>query len=193
MTLHPDFAEHVRRPLYFGTLPKWQGDPLDLIIRTGIERGQSQDRIAYALATAHHECHRFKGMEEYGRGRGRDYGKPVTLIRGRKVTYHGRGFVHLTWLQNYLKMERKLGVPLVDQPDLALDLKIAAKILWSGMIDGDFTGRNFADCTDANGNLDYVKARTIINGTDKDDLIAGYARTFYAALDKTGVFTNGGG
>ena len=175
------FYDQIKKTLYKGSLPDWQKTPIDRIINEGMRRERLLEECAYVLGTAHHETGRFKYMEEIGRGRGKDYGESITLIRGKATTYHGRGFVQLTWLQNYARMGQKLGLPLVEQPELAKDPEIAAKILWEGMIAGDFTGKNLADYIKA-GDPDYISARRIVNGTDKDDLIAGYAREFEAAL-----------
>lgn len=175
------FYDRVAKTLFKGSLPDWQRRPLDLLIDEGVKRGRLLTECAYVLATAYWETGRFKHMEEIGRGRGRDYGASMLLIRGRQVTYHGRGFVQLTWLINYLRMERKLGIKIVDNPDLVMEPEIACQIIWQGMIDGDFTGQNLADYI-SDGEADYRGARKIINGTDKDEEIAGFAIEFEAAL-----------
>lgn len=175
------FYDYVANALFKGSLPAWQQEPLDRIIDEGMLRERTLPECAYVLATAHHETARFKYMEEIGRGQGWDYGEPILIIRGKTVTYHGRGFVQLTWLINYLKMERKLGVKIVDNPDAVMESEIACKIIWEGMIAGDFTGKNLADYISPQ-HADFINARRIVNGTDKADLIAGYAQEYEAAL-----------
>jgi hypothetical protein len=175
------FYDRVAETLFKGSLPDWQKRPLDLLIDEGLKRNRLLTETAYVLATAYHETARFKYMEEIGRGEGRDYGEPILLIRGKTVTYHGRGFVQLTWLVNYLRMERKLGLKIVDNPDAVMDPEIANQIIWEGMIAGDFTGKNLADYI-SDTNTDYVEARRIVNGTDKAEMIAGYAREFETSL-----------
>jgi predicted chitinase len=58
---------------------------------------------------------------------------------GDGARYHGRGFVQITGRANYREYGRKLGVPLEENPDMALDPDIAAKILieyfWDREID----------------------------------------------------------
>ena len=49
--------------------------------------------------------------------------------------YHGRGFIQLTGRANYRGYGHKLGVPLEQNPDLALDAKIAARVLASYLKD----------------------------------------------------------
>lgn len=174
-------------PLYKGTLPDWQSLPLKTLIEEGFRRDQSFERIAYVLATAHHETARFKYMEEIGRGEGRDYGESCLVIRGQREVYYGRGFVQLTWLANYARMSNLLSVEfnqsidLVNSPHLARTPAYASPIIWEGMIRGTFTGKNLADYINDDG-ADYRNARRIVNGTDKAKLIAGYARKFEVAL-----------
>jgi glycosyl hydrolase family 19 (putative chitinase) len=127
--------------------------------------------ITYVLATAWHEA-RFQVLREVGKGKGRRYGAadPAT-----GHVYYGRGFVQLTWKHNYDKMGRKLGHDLVHNPDIALQPAVAAGVLVSGMLDGDFTGKALSHYI-AGPMCDYVTARRIVNGNDRAALIAGYAR-----------------
>jgi hypothetical protein len=138
--------------------------------------------LAYALATAHHETDRsFGPIREYGRGRGRPYGVPDAQTGH---AYYGRGLVQLTWKDNYAKMGRLLGVDLVADPDLALDLRHAVPIIFTGMERGMFTGKKFADYLNPTRD-DWVNARRIINGTDRANLIADYGRSYYACISYT--------
>jgi predicted chitinase len=138
----------------------------------------SNDQLAYILATVKHEtANTFEPIEEYGKGAGNVYGE---LIQGHK--YYGRGYVQLTWQWNYKKFGDLLGVDLVENPDLALEPDIAGKILYIGMIKGLFTGKKLDDYINEDG-VDYINARRIINGTDKDTLIASYATTYRTLLN----------
>ena len=58
----------------------------------------------------------------------------------------------------------------------------AAKILFTGSVDGWFTKKKLSDYF-SDSKSDPVGARRIINGTDRADLIAGYYRNFLEALD----------
>lgn len=78
-------------------------------------------------------------------------------------------------------MAKLLGKPLVESPELALNLDIATQILFKGMIKGMFTGKKLSNYFDTDTE-DWVNARKIINGTDKADLIAGYGKKFLNAL-----------
>ena len=65
----------------------------------------------------------------------------------------------------------------------------AAKIMVRGMREGWFTGLDCAGCLPGKGpgvRSQFVRARRIINGTDKADMIAGYALAFQAALKAGG-------
>ncbi|PCJ75517.1 MAG: hypothetical protein COA53_06380 [Rhodobacteraceae bacterium] len=181
------FFEVVEKPLYFGTLPGWQSEPLIALVGEAVRRNRSIEHTAYVLATAHHETGRFKFTHELGKGSGRDYGQKLLIMRGQYVRYYGRSYVQLTWLANYARMSIRLSmdlgreIDLVNNPDLAVMPEIASAIIWEGMIGGMFTGKNLADYVNGD-RVDYVKARKIVNGNDKAKKIAGYAEQFETAL-----------
>ena len=149
------------------------------------------NEAAYMLATAYHEtAHTMQPIEEYGKGRGRDYGKRLKMNRkpysDTLPLYYGRGYVQLTWYENYEKAGKKVGVDLLNEPGWALSAPIAAKIMREGMIEGWFTGKKLNDYVGLR-TADYVSARRIINGMDKAQFIAGYAVVFELALRKAKV------
>ena len=74
-----------------------------------------------------------------------------------------------------------LGVDLVNDPERAAEPELGAQILVTGMRDGLFTGKALGDYIAADFS-DFRGARRIVNGTDRADLIAGYANTFRYAL-----------
>lgn len=144
--------------------------------------------LAYMLATAYWEtAQTMEPIEEYGKGAGRPYGEPDPET-GR--TYYGRGYVQLTWRYNYESASKKIydtefdagGVDLVNYPDLALKEFYAAQITLFGMLEGWFTGKKLDDYWRSDNTFDYVQARRIINGTDKAQVIAGYAIEFESAI-----------
>jgi len=142
---------------------------------------------AYALATAYHEtAGTMQPIREYGRGRGRRYGAPG---RNRGQIPYGRGYVQLTWDENYERAdaELELGGALVADYDLALRPDIAARIMIEGMREGWFTARDLDDDLPREGpaTLDqFIRSRDIINGTDKARLIGEYALLFQTALER---------
>lgn len=144
---------------------------------------------AYALATAFHEtAGTMQPIREYGRGKGRRYGRAG---KHGQVAY-GRGYVQLTWDYNYEKADKELGLggKLTRNYELALDKDIAGRIMVRGMAEGWFTGKKLSHYLPTKGKAAraaYREARRIINGTDKADLIAGYAVAFEAALMAGGM------
>jgi putative chitinase len=135
--------------------------------------------IAYQLATTYHETgHTFQPIAEFGKGRGRPYGVPDPATG---QTYYGRGDVQLTWKGNYELFGQKLGLDLVNQPDLAMQPDTAYQIMSLGMYQGLFTGRKLSDYIN-DAKKDYVNARRIINGTDRAQMIADYATSFEQVL-----------
>lgn len=174
------FREHRR---HFGRLTQGQVDGI-----TAILDGMALDRplvdarhAAYMLATSWHETDRtMQPIREYGQGRGKRYGDPGR--NGGQIPY-GRGYVQLTWDENYERAdaELQLGGALVADYELALDPTIAYRIMSRGMLAGWFTGRRLSHYIHG-GKTDFVGARRIINGTDRAGEIAEYARSFLAIL-----------
>ncbi|MBK8983021.1 MAG: hypothetical protein IPM38_12010 [Ignavibacteria bacterium] len=137
--------------------------------------------LAYVLATAYHEsAHTWNpAIREYGRGKGRKYGMPHSKTG---QIYYGRGLCQLTWYFNYESFTRILGVDLIKNPDLALEPRNSVDILMIGMRDGIFTRHKLNMYFDKD-TTDWVGARKIINGMDRANLIASYAKAFYKILD----------
>lgn len=99
----------------------------------------------------------------------------------RYYPYYGRGYVQITWKENYERYQKKLNKPLVLTPDLAMTPEVAFFILIDGFKNGVFTGKKISDYIN-DSKKDYVRARYCINGTDKRDLIAKYANLFEKML-----------
>lgn len=178
------FFETVRSRLFGGRLTQQQVDGMTAILdRWEEHHAKDDDRwLAYMLATAYHETDKkMWPIEEYGKGKGKPYGKPDPETG--KV-YYGRGLVQLTWKRNYERMSEILKVDLVNNPDLALDLDISVRIMFYGMINGTFTGKKLGDYFNESKE-DWVQARRIINALDKANLIADHAKKFYSAISYT--------
>lgn len=176
------------RPL-FGKLSQTQVDGLNTLLDVLENSRVGVNHAAYMLATAYHEtAHTMQPIEEYGRGKGRDYGKKLKMTRVPYTVpdelYYGRGYVQLTWYENYEKAGEKLGIDLLNRPDLALDATNAAGIMIYGMSEGWFTGKKLSDYI-GSYTADYLDARRIINGMDKAAQIADYAIKFEMALRKS--------
>jgi hypothetical protein len=132
--------------------------------------------IAYVLATAEHETHFGRWMEEiWGptEAQRRYDGRFGNDAPGDGKRYKGRGYVQITFKENYRKFRAAVGdIDLVADPGRAADPDIAATIAVVGMRDGTFTGRKLADYLEATDG-DFVEARRIINA-DIDRLDRGH-------------------
>lgn len=186
------FFDSIRDSLFHSSFSQPQVEGLDAILDRWEASGLTDLRwLAYMLATCYHETARtMQPIEEYGKGKGYKYGKkikrsgiPYTLP---DKIYYGRGYVQLTWLENYETMGRLLGVDLLNNPELALHPNIAAQIMFEGMTKGnshfgDFTGKSLENYFN-DTKEDWVNARKIINGLDKAEMIADYGKKFFTAL-----------
>lgn len=175
------FFGHARVNPFAGAMKQGQVDGCNAILDSWEARPEFTDRrwLAYMLATAKHEtAHTMKPIEEYGRGQGCAYGTPDVATG---LTYYGRGYVQLTWKANYAKMAALTGVDLVNQPELALEPKLAALIMFEGMKDGLFTGVGLGRYFNATVD-DAKNARRIINGADRAEEIAAIHTAFLKAL-----------
>lgn len=164
------------RDLFGGRFTQPQVDGLNHLLKATY--GKALTHRAYILATAFHETAKtMQPIAEYGKGKGRAYGQKDAT---GKAPY-GRGYVQLTWRENYLRADRELGLggALASDYDVALQPEVAAKILVEGMSEGWFTGKSLSDFRER----DYVGMRRIVNGTDRANMIAGYAATFERALE----------
>lgn len=184
------FYKTIRKD--FGKLTQSQVDGFEAILNEWNLSKYSDIRwLAYMLATVWHETAKtVQPIEEYGKGKTRPYGKKLkhsgVAYSAPDKVYYGRGFVQLTWYENYQLLGRLLKVDLLNKPELALDINISTKILFEGMTKGsssvgDFTGR----CLEMYFNStkeDLINARRIINGTDKAELISIYYLSFKQAL-----------
>lgn len=124
--------------------------------------------LAYALATVEHETDgTFEPVEEIqGRFSARRFG-----YEGG-TNYFGRGFIQITHLRNYKIIGERIGVgeQLVENPALATDPKIAAKVLAAY-----FKDNNVAQLA-SRGN--FIAARMPINPDYKGRTVAALAMKY---------------
>lgn len=109
----------------------------------------------------------------------------LTTTKTVKNVYYGRGYLQLTWADNYKKLGQELGLgeDLYIHPDMALRHDIAYKILSHGMRKGSFSNGNFLSRYINGTQKDFVGARRIINGTDHQHKIANLAEIHLRLLD----------
>jgi putative chitinase len=188
------FFDEIRHSLFSNRITQSQVEGINFKLTAWERSGLTDIRwLAYMLATSYHEtAQTMQPIEEYGKGRGKPYGQKLRHDRKPYTfpdkLYYGRGDVQLTWYENYEAMGKLLGIPLLEQPELALKPDVSAKIMIEGMTRGksnrgDFTGVSLENYFSATKD-DPVHARRIINGLDKANLIATYHNKFLTAIKK---------
>ncbi|MEP3783201.1 MULTISPECIES: hypothetical protein [Paracoccaceae] len=203
------FFDSTRLSLFEGSLSQKQVDGLTTLLDYWEHNHAKKDDrwLAYVFGTAHHEVDRkMQPIREYG---GKNYFRRMYDIKGDRprvarslgnlavgdgVQFHGRGYVQLTGRANYADWENRLGVDLTSRhpsdaygagtSERVLEPEIAVQILFEGMIRGTFTGKSLPDYFDG-VREDWRGARRIVNGLDKANLIASYAKQYYAAISYT--------
>lgn len=183
----------------FGKLTPAQVAGMEKIIEYANRTGVSRLHLAYILATVYHETGKWmepirEGALRYGpsytdaqskRAVASIYGKGIirtnyALPAGpHRQSYYGRGLVQITWYENYLKFEKLLGKPITKNPDMALDWDVALPMLFTGMLDGMYTGIKLKDAKAVS-----ASTRAIVNGdvSKNGGTILDYHNQFYAAL-----------
>lgn len=167
----------------FGSLSQRQVDGFNTLL--GAMSAWPVSWVAYGLATAWHETAATMqpikergGPQYFFRMYDKDGDRPSVARDlgntepGDGVKYAGRGYAQITGRRNYTHFG------IEDTPDDALMPDVAARIMVDGMASGAFTGKANRDYLPG----DYVNARRIINGTDKAEMIARYARDLEGAL-----------
>ena len=171
------YFDSVRASLFNGIMSQTQVTGQNFILRewrNRFEFGGDHRHLSYMLATSHHEtAFTHAPITEYG---------SQAYLQGKKYyPYIGRGFVQLTWEENYAKASTVVEEDLVAFPDMALQPDIAAIVMFDGMARGWFTGKKldhyFSDTVD-----DAYNARRIINGVDRAEEIKGYHEKFLRAI-----------
>jgi putative chitinase len=210
MIKRKEFFAAVRKKPFGGQLTVLQVQGMEVILNaweTRFWQRTSVPQMAVMLATAYHETgHTMQPIMERGGvsyftklydvagnnpTRARKYGN---IRRGDGARYCGRGFVQLTWFDNYDKATKRLrelkligpDIDFTKNPELVMHPDYAVLIMFIGMEEGWFTGQKLDDIVDdkvdGDEHADAIRSRKIINGKDRDQLIAGYAMDFLKAL-----------
>lgn len=132
-----------------------------------------EGQIAYILATVEHES-KFQPIEEanyMGKARQMSY-----LKKKSYYPYYGRGFVQITHDYNYKKFGELTNKPLLQQPELALDICTSAFCTVYGMKEGLYNPKGKPMSFYIQGaKREFVAARYLVNLQDKAQYIAGLA------------------
>lgn len=204
MSINRDFFfDHIREYLFNGSLRQSQLNGMNAILdKWEAESSKDDDRwLAYMLGTTHHETGRtmqpvretfaatdddaIKRLEKaWAAGKLPWVKTPYWRRDADGKSWLGRGFVQLTHKANYETLGKAIKVDLITDPDRAMDLDTALKVLFVGMRDGLFTTAKLADFFNVSKE-NWVQARKIINGLESADLVASYAKTYYAAISYT--------
>ena len=150
--------------------------------------------VAYMLASVKHECAntwkpiRERGSVEYFIRRYWTNEKIRqqlgNLSEQDAVRYRGRGYIQTTGRRNYIVLGSYLTVDLINNPLRLLEPTISYCAMSMGMRNGFYTTKRLADYINST-ECDYVKARRIVNGNDKANIIADYAVRFEKILKPT--------
>lgn len=102
-------------------------------------------------------------------------------------SYYGRGKVQLTHKDNYRRFGEFMGRGdrYVWNPDKLLEEPDASECLVYGMAKGLFTGAGLFKYLNAEGE-DYYRARRIVNGLDRANIIKGYAEKYEICIVESG-------
>jgi len=176
----PTFFTNIK-PLFGGKLNQKQVDTIDAILNECEAQGVTDLRqVAYILATPYWECYnpktpetRLTPIREFG---GEKY------LKGKKYyPYVGMGLSQLTWKDNYAKEAKRLGIDLLNNPSLILDIPTAANSHVYCMRKGIYTGKKLSDYINGD-KCDFLNARRIINGIDRAKQFETTAEQFLTAL-----------
>lgn len=203
------FFDTIRGSVFGGSMSQPQVSGTEAIL-AAVERHRvsSLQYVANILAEVHHETggymtgvketvyasHKDKNPSDAEVIRRLDAAFAKGQLSWVKTPYwrdgwFGRGPIQLTHRENYLKFEKRLGVPLTKYPERALDLTVGADIAVVGMVEGMFTGKRLSNYTFPGALMSAPASnpRRIINGKDGTDAkVAGVHLKFAKALAASG-------
>jgi predicted chitinase len=169
------FINRLKTYNLFPAANQLQIDGCNTIIDTFFELGHTNiNQLAYILATVYHETgKKMQPVKEFG---GEKYLRSKTYY-----PYYGRDLVQTTWKANYEKVKKFIGVDVVTNPELIGVMPLSAKVAIVFMQKGWYTGKKLSDFIN-DKEVNFIGARRIINGTDKNIQIASYANQFVKCL-----------
>lgn len=150
----------------------------DAIEKALFEQGiLSRNTLIGALATIRVEVGKaYKPIEEYASGEAYEGRASLGNTQaGDGKRFKGRGFIQLTGRFNYTHYGTVLGIDLVNNPELALDINNSAKILALY-----FKERS---CNIACDNNDWLSCRKKVNGVNANGMPNGW-ESFKSVVDQ---------
>lgn len=202
------FFASIKASLFGGRLGQKQVDGMNVLLDTQERHfpDMASDRLAYVLATIYHETG--ATMQPVKENGGSSYFQRMYDIRGARpakarelgnlqpgdgAKFPGMGFVQSTGRANARKATKLIREVLGDEvdfektPDLLMDPEYSAIIAFYGMVHGIFTGKKLSNYINNDGveeKDEFTASRRIINGMDRSQLIASYAKKFIKAIQK---------
>jgi putative chitinase len=199
------FYAEVRRSLFDDKLTQAQVEGIENLLNVwdkhfadDTDVQNPTDYLAYNLGTAFHETaqtmqpiterggHSYFNKYEPEMKLGKILGNTET---GDGFRFRGEGHVQNTGRANAVKATKRLntlfnlGIDLVANPEQRGDPFVSAMSLFLGNKEGWWTGKKLGDYLKP-GAPDFVNARRVVNGTDRANTIAGYAKAFKEAIQK---------
>jgi len=204
------FFDAVRQDPCGGSLTPDQVKGMDAILdiyESAFRERTSLPQFAYMLGTAFHEtaCE-MQPIKEYGnaayfkrmydpKGARPKVARALGNTRpGDGAKFPGMGYVQCTGRGNARKATQRLrelgiigaDIDFEETPELLMRPDLAAAVMFIGMEEGWFTGLDVDDIIDDridnDEHADFIRARRIINGTDRAEKIARHASAFLKAL-----------
>jgi len=176
----------------FKTISEKQKQGMDAILDYWEANGYHDGRhLAYTFATIAWETDKtMQPIEEYGKGKGKRYGKKIKYSGEPYTTpdkiYYGRGHTQNTWFEIYdklTKLAKKQGKDwdFLNNPELLLQMEPSVWATFNAMEIGLYTGKKLSHYFNDNV-TDPINARRVINSLDKAELIASYYHIFLDAI-----------
>lgn len=197
------FFQNARQLLFDGAITSSQVSGLKIFLDYWEGKYYKQDDrwLAYIFGTVHHETGRtFQPVREtfaksdkdaiarlnkaFGSGKLTWVKNPYWIVDSDGKSWLGRGYCQITHKHNYIKLSKLVNHDLVSNPSLAMEPKVAVKIAIEGMVSGAFTGKPLSQYFSGQ-KQDWRGARRIINGSERADLVASYAKKYYSCISYT--------